>query len=200
MYIIAGLGNPGRRYENTRHNMGFITVDKIAEKLGVKVDKIKFKALVGEANFSGHKVLLVKPQTYMNLSGQSLREVMSFYKEDIERLIVIYDDVDIAAGSIRVRKKGSAGTHNGMRDIIFQLQNDGFPRIRIGIKSDTKMQLRDFVTAGFSKEDVPLLEQGVLNAADAALCIISDGIDKAMNEYNVRKKKEQSEDAEQKTD
>ena len=109
MYIIAGLGNPGRKYENTRHNMGFIAVDLLAEKYGIKVDKIKFKALVGEGRIAGRKVLLVKPQTYMNLSGESIREVMSFYKEDIENLIVIYDDIDIPTGTIRVRKKGSAG-------------------------------------------------------------------------------------------
>ena len=106
MYIIAGLGNPGRKYENTRHNMGFIAVDLLAEKYGIKVDKIKFKALVGEGRIAGQKVLLVKPQTYMNLSGESIREVMSFYKEDIENLIVIYDDIDIPTGTIRLRKKG----------------------------------------------------------------------------------------------
>lgn len=190
MYIIAGLGNPGRQYENTRHNIGFITIDYIAEELGIKVDKIKFKSLVGEVHFSGQKVLLVKPQTYMNLSGQAIREIMHFYKEDIENLIVIYDDVDIDAGKIRVRKKGSAGTHNGMRDIIYQLQDDGFPRVRVGIKSQTRMQLRDFVTSGFTKEEKPLLEEAVKNAAKACLCIITDGIDKSMNLYNIKEKKE----------
>lgn len=190
MYVIVGLGNPGKKYENTRHNMGFITVDVIADMLNTKVDKIKFKALVGETNFSGQKVLLVKPQTYMNLSGQSVREVMNFYKVPDENLIVIYDDIDIATGKIRVRKAGSAGTHNGMRDIVYQLQSDRFPRIRVGIGSDKKHDLKSFVTGGFSKEEKPLLEDAVMRSAKAALAIISDGIDKAMNEYNIRDKKE----------
>ena len=188
MYIIAGLGNPGRKYENTRHNMGFITIDKIAEELGVKVDKIKFKALVGEANFSGQKVVLVKPQTYMNLSGQSVREVMNFYKLPMENLTVIYDDIDIPTGSVRIRKSGSAGTHNGMRDIIYNLADSGFPRIRIGIGSERRGDLADYVTGGFTKEEVPLLEDAVTRAAAAALSIVADGIDRAMNKYNVREK------------
>lgn len=188
MYIIAGLGNPGRKYENTRHNMGFLTIDKIAEELGIKVDKIKFKALVGEVNFSGQKVMLVKPQTYMNLSGQSLREIMNFYKLPIENLTVIYDDIDIPTGSVRIRKSGSAGTHNGMRDIIYNLADSGFPRIRIGIGSERRGDLADYVTGGFTKEEVPLLEDAVTRAAAAALSIVEDGIDRAMNKYNVREK------------
>lgn len=188
MYIIAGLGNPGRKYENTRHNMGFLTIDKIAEEFGIKVDKIKFKALVGEVNFSGQKVMLVKPQTYMNLSGQSVREIMNFYKLPIENLTVIYDDIDIPTGSVRIRKSGSAGTHNGMRDIIYNLADSGFPRIRIGIGSDRRGDLADYVTGGFTKEEVPLLEDAVTRAAAAALSIVEDGIDRAMNKYNVREK------------
>lgn len=188
MYIIAGLGNPGRKYENTRHNMGFLTIDKIAEELGIKVDKIKFKALVGEVNFSGQKVMLVKPQTYMNLSGQSVREIMNFYKLPIENLTVIYDDIDIPTGSVRIRKSGSAGTHNGMRDIIYNLADSGFPRIRIGIGSDRRGDLADYVTGGFTKEEVPLLEDAVTRAAAAALSIVEDGVDRAMNKYNVREK------------
>ena len=186
MYIIAGLGNPGRKYENTRHNMGFLTIDKIAEELGIKVDKIKFKALVGEVNFSGQKVMLVKPQTYMNLSGQSLREIMNFYKLPIENLTVIYDDIDIPTGSVRIRKSGSAGTHNGMRDIIYNLADSGFPRIRIGIGSERRGDLADYVTGGFTKEEVPLLEDAVTRAAAAALSIVEAGIDRAMNKSNVR--------------
>lgn len=190
MYVIVGLGNPGKKYENTRHNMGFITIDVISEKLGIKVDKLKFKSLVGETSFSGQKVMLVKPQTYMNLSGQAVREVMNFYKVPIENLIVIYDDIDINVGKLRVRKKGSAGTHNGMRDIIYQIQDENFPRIRVGIGTDRRIELRDFVTGGFTKEEKPLLEDAVTKAAEAALSIITDGIDKAMNLYNVREKKE----------
>ena len=193
MYIIAGLGNPGRKYENTRHNMGFIAVDLLAEKYGIKVDKIKFKALVGEGRIAGRKVLLVKPQTYMNLSGESIREVMSFYKEGIENLIVIYDDIDIPTGTIRVRKKGSAGTHNGMRNIVYLLQDDNFPRIRVGIGSDKKVDLINYVTGGVTKGEKELLEGALVKAADAAAAIVEKGIEKAMNEYNVRPKKEKEE-------
>ena len=195
MYIIAGLGNPGRKYENTRHNMGFIAVDLLAEKYGIKVDKIKFKALVGEGRIAGQKVLLVKPQTYMNLSGESIREVMSFYKEDIENLIVIYDDIDIPTGTIRLRKKGSAGTHNGMRNIVYLLADDGFPRIRVGIGSDKKVDLINYVTSGVTKGEKELLEGALVKAADAAAAIVEKGIEKAMNEYNVKPKKEKEKKA-----
>ena len=141
MYVIAGLGNPGKKYENTRHNMGFITIDQLAEKHNIKVDKLKFKALVGEGRIAGQKVMLVKPQTYMNLSGESIREVMNFYKLEPENLIVIYDDIDIEAGTLRIRKFGSAGTHNGMKSVVYQLQSDRFPRIRLGIGSQKKGRL-----------------------------------------------------------
>ena len=194
MYIIVGLGNPGKKYENTRHNMGFIAVDLLAEKYGIKVDKIKFKALVGEGRIAGQKVLLVKPQTYMNLSGQSVMEVMNFYKEDIENLIVIYDDIDIPTGTIRLRKKGSAGTHNGMRNIVYLLQEDGFPRIRVGIGSESKVDLIHYVTSGVTKKEKDLLEDALTRAADAAACIVEKGIEEAMNEYNIRPKKEEKND------
>lgn len=194
MYIIVGLGNPGKKYENTRHNMGFIAVDLLAEKYGIKVDKIKFKALVGEGRIAGQKVLLVKPQTFMNLSGQSVMEVMNFYKEDIENLIVIYDDIDIPTGNIRLRSKGSAGTHNGMRNIVYLLQDDGFPRIRVGIGSEKKVDLINYVTSGVTKQEKELLEDALTRAADAAACIVEKGIDKAMNEYNIRPKKEEKND------
>lgn len=204
MYVIVGLGNPGKQYEQTHHNMGFITIDYLAEKLDVSVNKIKFKGLMGEANYKGEKVILLKPQTYMNLSGESVREIMQFYKVDIENLIVIYDDIDLDTGKIRIRAKGSAGTHNGMRNIVFQMQSDEFPRIRIGIRGGMyeKIGLRDFVTGGFTKEEVPLLEDAVDRAAKAALCIVSDGIDTAMNRYNLRDKKPKKaeESDEQKTD
>ncbi len=191
MYVIAGLGNPGRQYEQTHHNMGFITIDYLAEKLGISVNKIKFKALTAETVYNGQKLILLKPQTYMNLSGESIREIVQFYKLPPENLVVIYDDIDLDAGKIRIRAKGSAGTHNGMRNIVFQLQTDEFPRIRIGIRGgmSEKMQLRDFVTGGFTKEEVPLLEDAVSRAADAVLCFVTDGINTCMNKYNVRDKK-----------
>ncbi len=198
MYVIAGLGNPGKKYENTRHNMGFITIDRLAEKHDIKIDRLKFKALVGEGRIAGQKVLLIKPQTYMNLSGESIREVMHFYKLQPEELIVIYDDIDIGLGNLRIRKFGSAGTHNGMKSVIYQLQSDRFPRIRIGIGSQKKGDLKDFVIGGFSREEVPVLEETVDNAVSAIECILAEDVDIAMNRYNTRKnarlKKEEDEE------
>lgn len=185
MYVIVGLGNPGKQYENTRHNIGFITLDYLADKHGIKINKIKHKALVGEGNISGQKVLLVKPQTYMNLSGQSVREVMSYYKVEDENLVVIYDDIDIPAGSVRIRKKGSAGTHNGMRSIVQDLQSDNFPRIRIGMGRN-KNELKDFVLGGFSKDEKELFEKAVAHSAEAIECFLKSGIDITMNRYNTK--------------
>ncbi|QOX65587.1 aminoacyl-tRNA hydrolase [Anoxybacterium hadale] len=185
MYVIVGLGNPGKKYENTKHNIGFITVDFLAERNNIKINKIKHKALVGEGTIAGHKVLLVKPQTYMNLSGNSVREIMDYYKADIDKLVVIYDDVDIPMGSLRIRKKGSAGTHNGMRSIIYDLQEDGFPRVRIGIGADKKIPLAGYVLGGFGKEEAKLMEDTVARAASSVECILEKGIDIAMGEYNV---------------
>lgn len=193
MYVIAGLGNPGKKYENTRHNMGFITVDQLAEKHDIKVDKLKFKALVGEGRIAGQKVLLVKPQTYMNLSGESIREVMHFYKLEPENLIVIYDDIDIELGTLRIRKFGSAGTHNGMKSVVYQLQSDRFPRIRIGIGNQKKGDLVDFVIGGFSKEEVPVLEETVTKAVGAIECMLESDVDIAMNRFNTKKAKPKKE-------
>nr|WP_315020748.1 aminoacyl-tRNA hydrolase [uncultured Aminipila sp.] len=186
MYVIVGLGNPGKKYENTRHNIGFITLDYLADRHGIKITKIKHKALVGEGNISGQKVLLVKPQTYMNLSGNSVHEVMEYYKVDIENLLVIYDDIDIPTGSVRIRKKGSAGTHNGMRSVVYDLQSDQFPRIRIGMGNNRGADLKDFVVGGFSKGEKEIFERAVVHTADAIECFLQFGIDKAMNEYNTK--------------
>ena len=193
MYIIVGLGNPGKQYENTRHNMGFLAVDLLAEKYNIDVNKIKFKALVGEGRIAGQKVLLVKPQPYMNLSGEAVRQAMDFYKIDPEELIVIYDDIDIPTGTFRIRKKGSPGTHNGMRNIFQHIQTNDFPRIRVGIGSGKKDNLAGYVTGGISKSEQEILADVLKNSADAAACIIEKGIDKAMNEYNVRPNKEKKE-------
>ena len=185
MYIV-GLGNPGKKYENTRHNIGFITLDYLAQKHGISISKIKHKALIGEGRIEGKKVLLVKPQTYMNLSGNSVREVLEYYKEDVENMIVIYDDIDIPPGSVRIRKKGSAGTHNGMRSIIYDIQSDQFPRIRIGMGKSSKMDLADFVTGTFSKEEKEILEKAVIHACDAVECFVSNGIEKTISEYSTK--------------
>ncbi|WP_206458785.1 aminoacyl-tRNA hydrolase [Anaerovorax sp. IOR16] len=190
MYIIVGLGNPGKQYENTRHNIGFITIEQLAEKHGISVTKIKHKALVGEGRISDQKVLLVKPQTFMNLSGNSVREILEYYKEDVANLVVIYDDIDIPAGAVRIRKKGSAGTHNGMRSILYDIKSDQFPRIRIGIGGERKMPLDHYVLGGFTKEEKPLMEEAVMTAVQAVECMVQKGIEKAMNEYNVKPRKE----------
>ena len=187
MFVIVGLGNPGKKYEKTRHNMGFLAIDKLAEKHDIKVNKLKHKALTGDGFIFGQKALLVKPQTYMNLSGESVREIVSYYDIDLEDLIVIYDDFDLEIGTIRIRKKGSAGSHNGMKSIIGQIQSKDFPRIRIGIgKSGGGAEWKDFVLGKTSKQDEKLIEDAVNRAADAVGCILENGIDKAMNEYNVK--------------
>lgn len=187
MFVIVGLGNPGKKYEKTRHNMGFLAIDKLAEKHDIKVNKLKHKALTGDGFIFGQKALLVKPQTYMNLSGESVREIVSYYDIDLENLIVIYDDFDLEIGTIRIRKKGSAGSHNGMKSIIGQIQSKDFPRIRIGIgKSGGGAEWKDFVLGKTSKQDEKLIEDAVDRAADAVGCILEKGIDKAMNEYNVK--------------
>ena len=187
MFVIVGLGNPGKKYEKTRHNMGFLAIDKLAEKHDIKVNKLKHKALTGDGFIFGQKALLVKPQTYMNLSGESVREIISYYDIDLEDLIVIYDDFDLETGTIRIRKKGSAGSHNGMKSIIGQIQSKDFPRIRIGIgKSGGGAEWKDFVLGKTSKQDEKLIEDAVDRAADAVGCILEKGIDEAMNEYNVK--------------
>lgn len=193
MYVICGLGNPGKKYANTRHNMGFITIDQLAEKHDIKVDKVKFKALVGEGRIAGQKVLLVKPQTYMNLSGESVQEVMHFYKLDPEELLVIYDDLDLEVGALRLRKFGSAGTHNGMRSVVQHLNSDRFPRIRLGIGANGKRDIIDHVIGGFTKEEVPVLEEAVTKAVAAVECMLAEGIDRAMSQYNSKKKSKKEE-------
>lgn len=185
MYYIVGLGNPGLQYENTRHNVGFLTIDYLARKYNINVKKIKFKSLYGQGEISGHKVMLIKPQTYMNNSGEALRELYSYYKFDHDKLIVIYDDIDIEFGSIRIKKKGSAGTHNGMKSIIYNLQYDDFPRIKLAVgKKPDFMNLANFVLSGFRGDDVKVIEDEIEMAADAVESILTDGIEKAMGTYN----------------
>lgn len=188
MYIIAGLGNPGREYEMTRHNIGFEVIDYLADKYNIKITKLKFKGIYGEMNIGNEKVYLVKPQTYMNLSGDCIREFKSFYKIPDEHIIIINDDIDIDAGKLRVRAKGSAGTHNGLKSVIYQLQSDNFPRIRVGVGAprSKSYDLADYVLGRFTKDEIPVMEKAIINAADAAVEIVKSGIDKAMNIYNVK--------------
>jgi PTH1 family peptidyl-tRNA hydrolase len=183
--IIIGLGNPGPRYDNTRHNVGFDTIDFISGKYGIKVTKLKHKALIGEGIMEGERVLLAKPQTFMNLSGESVREIMEWYKIPSHHMILVYDDIDLPLGKIRVRAKGSSGTHNGMRSVIYQMQTDEFPRVRIGIGKPVEgWELADYVLGRFSPEDRKIVDESVLNAADAVSLIVKSGIISAMNKYN----------------
>lgn len=189
LYVIVGLGNPGNKYENTRHNIGFRTIDAISKKYGIRVDRVKYKALVGEGEIGGEKVMLVKPQTFMNLSGESVREIVQWYKLPVENIIVIYDDADLAVGTIRIRPNGSSGTHNGMKSIIYQLQSDKFPRIRIGIgKAPDEWDLADYVLGRFANEEAADIDEAVIRAANAVEALITSGVDAAMNLYNGEKR------------
>ena len=189
MYIIAGLGNPSKEYKNTRHNIGFDVIDTLADKYRIDVTTIKHKALVGKGIIEGEKCILVKPQTYMNLSGQSLIDVCQFYKVDPEsELIVIYDDIALDVGAIRVRKNGSAGGHNGMKSIIQQLSTENFMRIRMGVGEKPKdYDLADYVLGHFSSSERKLMDEAAVNACDAIKIILTDSIEKAMTAYNKKK-------------
>ena len=186
MIIIAGLGNPGKDYAGTRHNAGFMTIDALASKYGIDVGEKKHKAIIGKGAIEGHKVILAKPQTFMNNSGESLRELVDYYKPDIEtEVIVIYDDITLDVGGIRVRKKGSAGGHNGMKSIIAHLGTTDFQRVRVGIgEKPSRMDLADWVLGHFKKEDIDALNESLENACDAVSMILSDETDEAMNKYN----------------
>lgn len=194
MYYIVGLGNPGIQYENTRHNAGFISIDYLARKYSIDVRKIKFKSLIGQGVISGHKVMLVKPQTYMNNSGEAIREIYKYFNFDHDKLIVIYDDIDIDFGSIRIRKKGSAGTHNGMKSIIYNLEFDDFPRIKVAVgKKPSYMDLANFVLSGFSKNEAKILEEEVMLVGESIEMILDEGIDKTMSMYNSKRLVEDNE-------
>lgn len=185
MYLIAGLGNPGKEYEKTRHNMGFRAVDVLASSASIDVRKNKFKGLIGNGNIAGEKVILLKPQTYMNLSGSSIREAAMYYDVPKENLIVIYDDLDLSAGSIRIRKSGGPGTHNGMKSVVKELGTKEFPRVRIGVGAGSSGEdIVDRVIGKVSKEDQKLLDEAAKAAAEAVEDIIRKGIDNAMNAHN----------------
>lgn len=185
LFIVVGLGNPGSRYEKTRHNVGFEAVDLLAEKSGISITKLKHKALLGEGHIEGERVLLVKPQTFMNLSGESVLSLVEWFKVPLEKLIVIYDDIDLQPGKVRVRPKGSSGTHNGMRSILYNIQSEDFTRIRIGIgKPPEGWELADYVLGRIGQEEKVLLEQSIRSAAEAVPVIIKSGVETAMNNFN----------------
>ena len=186
MFVIAGLGNPSRKYEGTRHNVGFDVIDRISKKYNIPLDTKKHLALVGKGVIEGQKVILVKPQTYMNLSGESIRSVVDFYKADpSSELIVIYDDVNLDTGQLRIREKGSAGGHNGMKNIIAHLGTQEFPRIRVGVgEKPAGCDLADYVLGRFSKAEQEQMEDGFDRAADAVRMILSGDIGGAMSRYN----------------
>lgn len=185
MYLIVGLGNPEKDYNNTRHNMGFHTINKLAKQYKIEVTKNKFKSLYGTGIIEGEKVILLKPQTFMNLSGESIKEVMQFYKIEIEQLIVIYDDIDIDPGFIKIRKVGGPGTHNGMKSVIKELNTKNFKRVRVGIgMPDKKEDLIEYVIGAIADEDKQKLDKGTDLAKQAIIEIIENGIDVAMNKLN----------------
>lgn len=186
MYIIVGLGNPGSRYAHTRHNVGFDTIDILADRYGIAVDNKKFRALWGKGVIEGQRVVLAKPQTYMNLSGESVRQLIDFYKiDETEELIVIYDDISLEPGQLRIRGKGSAGGHNGIKSIIAHLGGQDFKRIKVGVgEKPPGFDLADYVLSRFSKTERECVEEALRRAAQAAAAIMTDGMDAAMNQYN----------------
>ena len=184
MKLIVGLGNPGKEYEGTRHNCGFMVIDTLAEKLNVDVVQNKFKGLYVKFKYHGEDIILLKPQTYMNLSGESVIAAMQFFKIDKEDLLVIYDDLDMPVGKLRLRKTGSAGGHNGIKNIIAHLNSQDFKRIRVGIDRHKYMKVVDYVLSGFSKLEVNAITQGIENAANAIIDYFDHDFDYIMNRYN----------------
>ncbi len=189
MKLIVGLGNPGVRYENTRHNAGFMVIDEIARRMETPVDRKKFEGSYVKTRYRGEDVVLLKPETYMNNSGFSVRACMDFFKIAPEDLLVIYDDMDTEVGSIRLRTKGSAGGHNGMKSVISCAMTDTFDRIRVGIGRNRQMDIADYVLSRFKPEEIDPLNEAIDHAASAVLFSISQGFNKAMNRYNVKPKK-----------
>jgi len=185
LYIVVGLGNPGKEYEKTRHNTGFMVLDELAKKYKIDISKEKHKALIGTGTIEGEKIILVKPQTFMNLSGESVQETMNFYKEDINNLIVVFDDIDLPVGTIRIKQNGSAGTHNGVKSIVKELNSKEFKRIKVGIGGPNEnVDLIGHVLGKFSSEEFDKIDESIKRASLAVESIIKDGIISAMNKYN----------------
>ena len=185
-WLIVGLGNPGKDYAHTRHNAGFRCLDVLAENLGCKVDKLKFQGLYGQALYNGRKIFLLKPQTYMNLSGKSVLQLSAYFNIPPARIIVLFDDISLEPGRLRIRPDGSAGGHNGIKSIIAELGSQAFPRVKIGVggKAHPDQDLADHVLSGFSSSEEKALAVALKNGADAALCIIDKGVPEAANKFN----------------
>lgn len=185
-WLIVGLGNPGKQYEHTRHNCGFQALDAIARKLGCKVDKGKFQGLYGQTVYNGQKLFLLKPQTFMNLSGRSVLQLSAYYSIPPQRIIILFDDISLPPGRLRIRPNGSAGGHNGIKSIIQELGTQDFPRVKIGVgaKPHPEQDLADWVLSTFSTSEEKALSFALENAADAALCIIEKGVPETANRYN----------------
>ena len=185
-WLIVGLGNPGKDYEKTRHNCGFRAIDVLAQKLGCKVDKLKFQGLYGQVNYGGGKLFLLKPQTYMNLSGRSVLQLSAYFHIPPQRIIVIFDDISLEPGRLRIRSDGSAGGHNGIKSLISELGSQEFPRVKVGVgaKAHPEQDLADWVLSGFSASEEKSLQSALERAAEAALCIIDKGVPEAANRFN----------------
>lgn len=191
MYIIVGLGNPTREYQATRHNVGWDAITRLSDDYRIPLDLKKHKALCGKGMIEGEKVVLAQPLTYMNLSGESVRELMDFYKVTPEEILVIYDDISLDVGQLRIRKQGSAGGHNGIKSIIAHLGTDAFPRIKVGVGDKPKgWDLADYVLSRFKEEEQPAIREALKDTSDACRMIITSGIDAAMNQYNKKKREE----------
>lgn len=185
-WLIVGLGNPGKQYERTRHNCGFRAIDLLADKLGCKVDKGKFQGLYGQATYAGSKLFLLKPQTFMNLSGRSVLQLSAYYSIPPQRIIVLFDDISLDVGRLRCRADGSAGGHNGIKSIISEVGSQDFPRVKIGVggKPHDNADLADWVLSGFTPSEEKSLQEALERAGEAALCIIDKGVAEASNRYN----------------
>jgi PTH1 family peptidyl-tRNA hydrolase len=187
MYIIAGLGNPGKEYDGTRHNIGFTVIDELADAYNINVDKKECKGLTGRGVINGNKVLLVKPQTYMNNSGECLRAVLDYYKEDVDSLLVVYDDICLDVGRLRLRPRGSAGGHNGIKSIIAHLGTQEFSRLRFGVGDKPKeYDLVDWVLGHFPRDEFPRIREGIDRAVKAVGVVLDEGIEAGMNQFNAR--------------
>ena len=185
-YIIVGLGNPGRQYELTRHNAGFLFADLLADKNNAKISKIQFKSVTASVDVGGHKCLIMKPQTFMNNSGEAVKQAASFYKIPPERVIVVFDDISLPCGKLRIRRKGSAGGHNGIKSIISHLGSDNFPRVKLGVgeKPHPEYDLADWVLSNFKKDEISALREAAEKACDAVELIVKGDTDKAMSNFN----------------